>query len=179
MERFSADIDERVRGRLQLIADLREAITGDGLHLAYQPIVDLQSGRIAGYEALVRWNHPTRGPLSPAQFIPVAEESGLIVELGGWVLRRATAQLASWQREWQDDRYVSVNVAAAQFATGALGAQLEGALRASGLHRPSCCWRSRSRRSWRTWRPTWRSSRPSATWACAWRSTTSAPATRR
>ncbi len=133
VERFSADIDERVRGRLQLIADLREALSGEGLHLAYQPIVDLQSGQIAGYEALIRWNHPVRGPLSPAEFIPVAEESGLIVELGGWVLRRATAQLAAWQRDWQDDRYVSVNVAAAQFTAGALGSQLEEALRESGL----------------------------------------------
>lgn len=133
VERFSSDMDDRVRGRMQLLADLRDALAGDGLHLAYQPIVDLTSGQVAGYEALIRWNHPTRGPLGPGDFIPLAEESGLIVDLGGWVLRAATAQLAAWQQDWRDERYVSVNVAAAQFTTETLVGQVQEALHASGL----------------------------------------------
>ncbi|MEH3053844.1 MAG: bifunctional diguanylate cyclase/phosphodiesterase [Patulibacter minatonensis] len=130
---FAADMHERVRDRLQLATELRDAIEAGELHLVYQPIVELSSGRIAGYEALVRWNHPTRGPLSPAQFIPLAEQNGLIVDLGGWVLRTATAQFAEWQSRWTDQRYVSVNIAAAQLSTHVLEQQVRSALEASGL----------------------------------------------
>ena len=133
IERFADDLHGRVRARIQLAADLRAALDDDHLHLVYQPIVDLLTGQISGYEALIRWNHPTQGPLSPADFIPIAEQSGLIVDIGGWVLRAATAQLAGWQREWSDERYVSVNVAAAQLTTNALAGQVETALRESGL----------------------------------------------
>jgi EAL domain-containing protein (putative c-di-GMP-specific phosphodiesterase class I) len=99
----------------------------------YQPIVDLKTGEVMGYEALIRWTHPTRGPLSPGEFIPIAEQSALIVDLGGWVLRTATRQLAAWQRTWQDERYVSVNVAASQLSTRALKSQVSAALKESGL----------------------------------------------
>ncbi len=134
VERYESDLHERVRGRRELEADLRAALDGEGgLHLAYQPIVDLMTGTVAGYEALIRWSHPTRGPLSPAEFVPIAEQSGLIVDLGDWVLRTATKQLAAWQTEWQDGRYVSVNIAAAQLTTQTLYAQVDGALTASGL----------------------------------------------
>ncbi len=141
-ERFSADMDDRVRGRIQLLADLRGALDGDaGLHLAYQPIVDLEQGGVAGYEALIRWTHPTRGPLSPADFIPIAEESGLIVELGAWVLRTATQQLAAWQQEWNDRRYVSVNVAGAQFTTRRSLVRCSRRSTSRSCRRSCSCWR--------------------------------------
>lgn len=133
IEIFVADMHQRARDRLKLAAELRAALESDGLHLVYQPIVAARTGEVAGYEALVRWNHPTRGPMSPAEFIPIAEQSNLIVELGGWVLRTAAAQMAAWQARWDDDRYVSVNVAASQLTTRALLPQVRAALDASRL----------------------------------------------
>lgn len=133
IETFVSDMHQRARDRLQLAADLRAALESDQLHLAYQPIVSLRTGSVEGYEALVRWNHPTRGPLSPAEFIPIAEQSALIVDLGGWVLRTAARQMACWQVLWDDDRYVSVNVAASQLTTHALVQQVRAALSDSQL----------------------------------------------
>ena len=131
--RFVASMHEAARDRMALTADLRGAVEREELHLVYQPIVDLQTGRALGYEALVRWNHPTRGPLSPADFIPLAESTGLIVPLGGWVLLEACRQLTAWQADWPDHRYVSVNIASLQFATGVFPAQVRRALDESGL----------------------------------------------
>ncbi|MBJ7471383.1 MAG: GGDEF domain-containing protein, partial [Solirubrobacteraceae bacterium] len=133
IEIFARDMHERARARVELAAQLRDALESGGLHLAYQPIVDLVDGRVVGYEALLRWQHPVRGPMSPAEFIPIAEQSGLIVDIGEWVLRTATKQLAEWQGTWQDQRYVSVNVAASQLATRALVGQVRRALGESGL----------------------------------------------
>ena len=133
IETFVSDMHQRARDRLQLAADLRAALESDQLHLAYQPIVSLRTGEVEGYEALVRWTHPTRGPLSPAEFIPIAEQSALIVDLGGWVLRTAARQMADWQTLWDDERYVSVNVAASQLTTRALMQQVHVALADSQL----------------------------------------------
>lgn len=133
IETFVADMHQRARDRLKLAAELRAALEADELHLVYQPIVLARTGEIAGYEALVRWDHPTRGPMSPAQFIPIAEQSNLIVELGGWVLHTAAMQMAAWQECWDDDRYVSVNVAASQLTTRALLSQVRTALDDSRL----------------------------------------------
>lgn len=130
---FEHRMYERARDRRQLTADLRDAIRDDQLQLVYQPIVDLTDGRVRGYEALTRWTHPTRGFVSPAEFIPLAEQNGLIVDLGSWVLDTATKQLARWQREWRDERYVSVNVGAAQLTQHRLHEQVQHALEASGL----------------------------------------------
>ncbi len=96
-EIFKDDMHATVFERLVLKADLAAGIEGNQLHLCYQPIVSLQTGRITGVEALVRWNHPTRGPLSPAQFVALAEDTGLILPLGQWVLEEACRQLRSWQ----------------------------------------------------------------------------------
>ncbi|WP_125610478.1 putative bifunctional diguanylate cyclase/phosphodiesterase [Specibacter cremeus] len=102
--------------RSQLVSELRSAIDAGQLVLHYQPVVELATGRIEGVEALVRWNHPTRGLLMPDDFIPLAEESGSIVDLDGWVLRAGLAQLRQWQTTLElDDRFtLRVNISAAE-----------------------------------------------------------------
>jgi diguanylate cyclase (GGDEF)-like protein len=98
--------------RLQsvMISEMREAIREDQLTLHYQPVVELATGRMEGVEALVRWNHPSRGLLMPDQFIPLAEETGMILDLGHWVLKNAVRQLADWQRELDLDPSFNVRV---------------------------------------------------------------------
>lgn len=98
----------RLRG--QLLDDLRAAIKGDGLTLHYQPVVELSTGKIEGLEALVRWNHPTRGRIMPDEFIPLAEDAGLISELGLWVLNTAVGQLRQWIDESLVDSQFSVRI---------------------------------------------------------------------
>ncbi len=133
IEYFAPELHASARDRLELTADLRRAIEHDELHLVYQPIIDLKTKRALGYEALARWNHPERGLLSPAEFIPLAEATGLIVPLGGWALREACRQARVWQEGWADRRYISVNVAGQQLAAGVLPDQVREALAASGL----------------------------------------------
>ncbi|MBB6216187.1 diguanylate cyclase (GGDEF)-like protein/PAS domain S-box-containing protein [Anaerosolibacter carboniphilus] len=101
--------------RLTMENDLRKAIERDELTLYYQPKVDIESGKVVGAEALVRWNHPERGRISPGEFIPLAEETGLIEPLGEWVLRQACCQIRQWQDEKGYDIYVSVNLSPRQF----------------------------------------------------------------
>ena len=105
--------------RLALESDLRKVVHDGGLSLAYQPIVSLVTGALAGVEALVRWTDPVRGPVSPVEFIPVAEESGLVVPLGAWVLKAACAQLASWLQAGAD-LTMSVNVSTRQLERSGL-----------------------------------------------------------
>ena len=101
----------------------------DELELHYQPLVDLASGEVTGFEALMRWQHPERGMIPPVEFIPVAEETGLIAPLGAWVLRQACADAARWPRHVK----VAVNLSPVQFRHGNLLAQVMDALQASGL----------------------------------------------
>ena len=115
MHFFGAEMAQALSERIQLEAELRAAMPNGDLELHYQPQVDT-AGRIVGAEALLRWTHPQRGPVSPAEFIPIAEESGLIIALGAWVLESACAQLAEWAK---DPRLppieLAVNVSARQF----------------------------------------------------------------
>jgi EAL domain-containing protein (putative c-di-GMP-specific phosphodiesterase class I)/GGDEF domain-containing protein len=97
-ELFDPRLRERAIARLRTESDLRRALARDELVLQYQPYWNLPERSLAGVEALVRWNHPERGMVSPGEFIPIAEESGLVVPLGTWVLREACRQLATWQR---------------------------------------------------------------------------------
>src|SRR5260370_38639290 len=97
-EGLDADMRGSVMARLQLETDLRHALERGEFRNFYQPIVALASGEIAGFEALLRWQHPTRGLLAPIEFIPVAEETGLIRELGWWNLRNASRRLSEWRR---------------------------------------------------------------------------------
>jgi EAL domain-containing protein (putative c-di-GMP-specific phosphodiesterase class I) len=103
---------------LQTETDLRRAIERDELRLVYQPIVSLETGRITGFEALLRWQHPERGLLHPAEFVSIAEETGLIVPIGTWVLREACRQLRRWQEEHPMDPplTIHVNLSGKQFA---------------------------------------------------------------
>jgi diguanylate cyclase (GGDEF)-like protein len=107
---FSAEMADQVKSRRQVEVDLRDALQSDQLSLHYQPIVSCSSGAITGVEALLRWRHPTHGDISPAVFIPIAEEAGLMPELGAWVLNRAFADSARWP-----DLEVALNLSPAQF----------------------------------------------------------------
>jgi predicted signal transduction protein with EAL and GGDEF domain len=126
---FEAGMDARAQARRKIEADLREAIQNDVLRPHYQPLVDLSTGRIAGLEALVRWPHAERGMISPEEFIPIAEETGLINELGGLMLRRACMDAALWP----DNARVAVNLSPAQFRAGNLLSVVMDALKQSGL----------------------------------------------
>jgi diguanylate cyclase (GGDEF)-like protein len=126
---FEPDMDARVKVRRRLELDLRQAIADGGFELHYQPLVNLLDNRVTGCEALLRWRHPERGMVSPAEFIPVAEETGLINQLGEWVLSTACAEAASWP----DHVKIAVNVSPIQFRSKALALKVAGALAASGL----------------------------------------------
>jgi diguanylate cyclase (GGDEF)-like protein len=111
---YSRTMSEAAMRRIDLEAQLRRAMQQGELELHYQPKLALASGRLCGAEALVRWNHPTRGLVPPAVFIPVAEESGLMIEIGEWVLRNACTEAAVWRANGQGDLAVAVNVSARQ-----------------------------------------------------------------
>lgn len=126
---FDADMDRAVRTRRALEHDLRHAILRDQLRLAYQPLVSTAGGRVTGYEALLRWQHPDRGEILPDDFVPIAEESGSIVALGDWVLRNACAAAATWPSEVA----LAVNVSAVQFQLPNLADQVAAVLADTGL----------------------------------------------
>jgi diguanylate cyclase (GGDEF)-like protein len=126
---FEPEMDVRVKARHSLEIDLRQAIIDGGFEVYYQPIVNLQSNRISGCEALLRWHNPQRGMISPAEFIPVAEETGLINQLGEWVLTTACMEAATWP----DNIKIAVNVSPVQFRSGTLALKVAAALAISGL----------------------------------------------
>ena len=126
---FEPELDTRLETRRTLERDLREALLRDELRLHYQPLVDARTSEITSYEALVRWQHPTRGTVSPADFIPLAEESGLIVPIGEWVMRTACEEAATWAGHIK----VAVNLSPAQFKSGRLPEMIADALTFSGL----------------------------------------------
>jgi diguanylate cyclase (GGDEF)-like protein/PAS domain S-box-containing protein len=130
---FSPEMSARARRRLSLEADLRHAIAHDEFCLHYQPQIDLVSGRIVCLEALVRWRHPQRGTISPAEFIPLAEECGLIVELGLWVLRAACRQLRQWLDGGALPWRVAVNVSAIEIGRASYFASVSAALDEAGV----------------------------------------------
>jgi EAL domain-containing protein (putative c-di-GMP-specific phosphodiesterase class I) len=117
-EFFSAELTARSIERLTLTNQLRAAIHRDELRLHYQPKVCMRSGRILGAEALIRWQHPDHGLLLPGRFVPLAEETGLIVEIGDWVTQEACRQMAQWHQQGLRDLKVSINVAKPQFDNG-------------------------------------------------------------
>jgi len=132
---FNASMHDLAVERLQLETDLRMAVKRREFLVHYQPFVCLTSGKIIGFEALVRWQHPLRGLISPVKFIPVAEETGAIVPLGEWVLEEACRQLRLWEGMFDFDRplIMSVNLSGKQFAQPDLVDRIQAILRATGL----------------------------------------------
>jgi diguanylate cyclase (GGDEF)-like protein/PAS domain S-box-containing protein len=126
---YEAAMHANAKDRRLLEIDLRKVLGEGGLHLLYQPIVDAGSEMVVGFEALARWNHPTRGLVSPSSFIPIAEEIGLIPQIGEWVIRSACAQAA----RWPGDTRVAVNISPIHFACPQLPATIISALAASNL----------------------------------------------
>jgi predicted signal transduction protein with EAL and GGDEF domain len=126
---FEAGMDARAQARRMLEIDLRAALLRSEFVVHYQPIQDIKADRIVGFEALVRWNHPLRGMIPPLNFIPLAEETGLIVQLGDWVLRTACREAAGWSQ----DVCVAVNLSPAQFKDRNLVSSVVSALAVSGL----------------------------------------------
>ncbi len=130
---FTPDMNARVFERLSLENSLRRALERQEFLLYYQPQVDMPSGRVIGFEALIRWQHPQMGLVSPARFIPVAEDSGLIVPIGEWVLGEACRQNRAWQEQGMPAVPVAVNISALQFRQPQFEASVERALAESGL----------------------------------------------
>ncbi|CCM74955.1 putative bifunctional diguanylate cyclase/phosphodiesterase [Rhizobium mesoamericanum] len=126
---FTAEMEAQIDARHALEADLRTAIERDEFDLHYQPLYDLSQQRVCGFEALLRWNHPTRGRVPPMEFIPLAEEVGLVVDIGRWVLRRACHDAL----HWPDNIKVAVNVSAIQFTDSDLPGDVAAALSAARL----------------------------------------------
>ena len=122
-------MESSAQRRRDLEINLRKAFSNDELELHYQPIVDLAKGRVVCLEALMRWTHPKHGPVSPDEFIGLAEEIGLINSMGEWALRRACADAAQWPSQWR----LAVNISPRQFRNSGLLATVVGALAASGL----------------------------------------------
>jgi len=130
---FSCEMATAAEERMEMESGLRRALAGSELSLVYQPQVDLASGRLIGFETLARWQHPTKGLIPPLQFIPVAEDSGLIVPLGRWVLDTACAQIRQWQDQGLEIGHVAVNVSAIQMERGTLVEDVRQALSESGI----------------------------------------------
>jgi predicted signal transduction protein with EAL and GGDEF domain len=126
---FEIGVDARAKAKRILELDLRAALAADEFELHYQPLLNLASGKITGAEALLRWKHPHRGWISPVDFIPLAEETGLIGDLGAWVLHRACREAATWP----EDLTVAVNISAVQCRDASLANVISAALTESGL----------------------------------------------
>jgi diguanylate cyclase (GGDEF)-like protein/PAS domain S-box-containing protein len=127
---FEPAMDEQMQTRRIMEQDLRKALPAGEFELYYQPVVNLESSEISGFEALIRWNHPERGLVPPVSFIPLAEEIGFIVPLGEWVIRQACTTAA----QWPEHLHVAVNISAAQFRGSSLMSVIVNALATSGLH---------------------------------------------
>jgi diguanylate cyclase (GGDEF)-like protein len=127
---FEPAMDLQMQTRRIMEQDLRKALAAGEFELHYQPVVNLASNEISGFEALIRWNHPEKGMVAPATFIPLAEEIGFIVPIGEWVIRQACTTAA----QWPEDLHVAVNISAVQFRSPGLMQIIVGALATSGLH---------------------------------------------
>ncbi|MGE0767778.1 MAG: EAL domain-containing protein [Hyphomicrobiaceae bacterium] len=126
---YNEHMNEEAQARREIELGLRDALVNNGFDVHYQPIVDVLTGRTTGYEALLRWRHPVRGNISPAEFIPIAEQTGLIVEIGTWILRRACCEIA----RRSDSLTISVNFSAVQFRKSDITTTVRQVLEETGL----------------------------------------------
>jgi EAL domain-containing protein (putative c-di-GMP-specific phosphodiesterase class I) len=126
---FEQSLDEEAHSRRQTEIDLRQALRDGDFELYYQPLFNLAQDRFTGFEALIRWNHPTRGMVSPVEFIPLAEETGLIVPIGEWVIREACRQATVWP----EDLSIAINISPKQFSNSGLTSTILQALSASAI----------------------------------------------
>lgn len=130
---YTTDMNDRTQDQLELSTALHNAIEQNQIEVHYQPLIDLRNGLIMGAEALVRWKHPEKGYISPAEFIPIAEETGLILNIGEWVLRKACMQTKEWQNEGLAPIYMSVNLSGQQFRQRNIAQLVEDILKSSEL----------------------------------------------
>ncbi|GAB6901162.1 EAL domain-containing protein [Kineosporia succinea] len=130
---FEPRMQADARDRLELQGDLRKALAESQFELVYQPLMDLSRRVPLGVETLIRWRHPERGMISPAAFVPIAEETGVIVEMGRWVLARSCRQVAAWRRHAQPDLGLNINVSARQLTDGRLAEDVIATLAETGL----------------------------------------------
>ena len=180
LEVFDESLRTKALERLELEAGLRDALAQRQLELHYQPEIDLKTGALYGMEALLRWTHPIHGEVSPARFVPIAEQSGLIVPIGEWVLATACIQAAEWRAAGHTDFVMAVNLCPRQLCDPEpRHGRRRRAAPTPACRRQRCAWRSPRARSWRTRTPPTPSCRASRRSACGWRSTTSASATPR
>ena len=133
-EIFDREMHIRNMNLLRVETDLRHAVERDEFEVLYQPIVDLSTGRVSEFEALIRWRHPHRGLVSPNEFVAVAEETGLIIPIGKWILEESCRQTAEWQERHSFPLSVSVNLSAKQLMHPTLTSQVKGVIRSSGLN---------------------------------------------
>jgi len=133
IERYTAGQRRELGRRLVLESQLRRALERDELFLQYQPKIALATGALAGFEVLLRWRHPEHGVVSPEEFVPIAEETGLIASIGEWIVRTAVAQLAAWRRAGVPEAPVAVNLSARQFLQSDIVAIVSEALDTTGL----------------------------------------------
>ena len=117
---FDRQMHETLVAQAELESDLREAVKNEDFSLVYEPIVEVASGKVVGFETLIRWNHDARGKVSPEDFVPMAEELNLIVPVGAWVIRRSCEQLARWRQMGEGDVFVNINLSRAQLYDGDL-----------------------------------------------------------
>ena len=130
---WDGEMNASVVEHVELLSAMRTALVNREFTLSYQPQFDLRTGRLIGAEALIRWRHPDKGPISPARFIPLAERSGLIIPIGDWVLQEACAQAQRWREAGWEDLTISVNVSPVQFRRGSVEGAVAQALADSGL----------------------------------------------
>jgi diguanylate cyclase (GGDEF)-like protein/PAS domain S-box-containing protein len=130
---FTAGMNVQVLARLDLEVALRRALDGDQFMLHYQPKLDLNTGRVSGVEALLRWHRPGFGLVYPAEFVPVLEDTGMVVRAGGWIIDEACRQIAAWSAQGVRDVRVAVNVSSRQFVEGDLEGDIRGALDRHGI----------------------------------------------
>ena len=136
---YTFDMNDKARRRLELEKNLRNAVSNEELTLYYQPQMDAKSGKLVGFEALARWQHPQYGLLPPSKFIPIAEESGLIFSIGRWVLQKACAQMVQWREQGFGDFRVAVNMTARQFAQEDIAQTVQEILVQTGLDPALLC----------------------------------------